>query len=101
METLAGSSAVHQWAGAQNTPYLDPNHNAGMLPAPTAGAPNPAIDPHTGMVHDPDMLQAAQLLLPGDYRPTGMFLMIVVQVYTSLCPVQHAIPFSFVNYLSH
>ncbi|CAI7581705.1 uncharacterized protein N7487_000312 [Penicillium crustosum] len=71
VETLAGSSAVHQWAGAQNTPYLDPNHNAGMLPAPTAGAPNPAIDPHTGMVHDPDMLQAAQLLLPGDYRPTG------------------------------
>lgn len=42
-----------------------------MLPAATAGVPNPAIDPHTGMVHDPDMLQAAQLLLPGDYRPTG------------------------------
>lgn len=82
MESLAGSSVVHQWAGVQNTPYLDPNHNAGMLPAPTAGAPNPAIDPHTGMVHDPDMLQAAQLLLPGDYRPTGTFL-IVVQVYTS------------------
>ncbi|OQE24903.1 hypothetical protein PENFLA_c009G08790 [Penicillium flavigenum] len=71
VESLAGSSAVHQWAGAQNTHYLEPNHNAGMLPAATAGAPNPAIDPHTGMVHDPDMLQAAQLLLPGDYRPTG------------------------------
>lgn len=100
MESLAGSSVVQQWAGAQNTPYLDPNHNAGMLPAPTAGVPNPAIDPHTGMVHDPDMLQAAQLLLPGDYRPTGTFL-IVVQVYTSQCPVQYAIPFSFVNGLSH
>lgn len=45
-----------------------------MLPAATAEAPNPAIDPHTGMVHDPDMLQAAQLLLPGDYRPTGTFV---------------------------
>ena len=61
---------MHQWAGAQNTPYLDP-HQAGMLPAATAGVANPAMDPHTGMVHDPDMLQAAQLLLPGDYRPTG------------------------------
>ncbi|KAJ5836885.1 Transcription factor [Penicillium robsamsonii] len=68
---LAGSSAVHQWAGSQNTPYLDQHHNAGMIPVATAGAPHPAIDPHTGMVHDPDMLQAAQLLLPGDYRPTA------------------------------
>ncbi|KAJ5165422.1 Transcription factor [Penicillium coprophilum] len=67
---LAGSSAVHQWGGSQNTPYLEQHHNAGMLPAATA-APHPAIDPHTGMVHDPDMLQAAQLLLPGDYRPTA------------------------------
>jgi hypothetical protein len=45
-----------------------------MIPAATAEPPNPAIDPHTGMVHDPDMLQAAQLLLPGDYRPTGTFV---------------------------
>ncbi|CAG8900187.1 unnamed protein product [Penicillium egyptiacum] len=71
VESLAGSSAAHQWAGAQNTPYLGPNHNTGMLPTAIAGAPPPAIDPHTGVVHDPDMLQAAQLLLPGDYRPTG------------------------------
>ncbi|KAG0155741.1 hypothetical protein PDIDSM_2914 [Penicillium digitatum] len=71
VETLAGSSVVQQWAGAQNVPYLDPNHNTGMLPAATGGAPNTAIDRHTGTVHDADMLQAAQLLLPGDYRPIG------------------------------
>jgi hypothetical protein len=41
-----------------------------MLPA-AAAAPNPAMGA-PGMVHDPDMLQAAQLLLPGDYRATGM-----------------------------
>ncbi|QQK43458.1 Hydrogen peroxide stress regulator [Penicillium digitatum] len=54
VETLAGSSVVQQWAGAQNVPYLDPNHNTGMLPAATGGAPNTAIDRHTG-----------------DYRPIG------------------------------
>jgi hypothetical protein len=56
-----------------------------MLPAVTTGAPHPAIDPHTGMVHDPDMLQAAQLLLPGDYRPTGAFLSCII--ITSQNPV--------------
>lgn len=81
MGSLAGSSDVHQWAGAQNTPYLDPSHNAGMHPAATAGAPNPAIDPHTGMVHDADMLQAAQLLLPGDYRPTGTLFFLQLLKY--------------------
>jgi hypothetical protein len=61
---------VHQWPAAQSTPYLDQSHAAGMLPA-AAAAPNPAMGA-PGMVHDPDMLQAAQLLLPGDYRATGM-----------------------------
>jgi hypothetical protein len=50
-----------------------------MLPAATA-APGSVVDPHTGMVHDPDMLQAAQLLLPGDYRATGAYPT-VFQVY--------------------
>ncbi|KAJ5562904.1 hypothetical protein N7535_002649 [Penicillium sp. DV-2018c] len=68
---LAGSSAVHQWTGTQSTPYLDHNHNAGMLPAASTAAPGSVVDPHTGMVHDADMLQAAQLLLPGDYRATA------------------------------
>ena len=71
MVPLAGPSAVQQWAGTQNTPYLDQNHTAAMLPTAAAGPPNPTIEAHPGMVPDPDMLQAAQLLLPGDYRATG------------------------------
>ncbi|CAG8285538.1 unnamed protein product [Penicillium salamii] len=67
---LAGPSAVHQWAGSQNMPYLDQNHSAGMLPA-AAAPPNPSLEPHSAMVPDADMLQAAQLLLPGDYRATA------------------------------
>lgn len=43
-----------------------------MLSATATTAPNSALDPQTGVVHDADMLQAAQLLLPGDYRTTGM-----------------------------
>jgi hypothetical protein len=70
---LAGSSAVHQWAGTQNTPYLEQNHTAGMLPAPATGPPNPTLETHPSMAPDPDMLQAAQLLLPGVYRATGVF----------------------------
>ncbi|KAJ5317893.1 hypothetical protein PENANT_c004G08587 [Penicillium antarcticum] len=67
---LAGPPAVHQWPAAQSTPYLDQSHAAAMLPA-AAAATNPAMETHSGMVHDPDMLQAAQLLLPGDYRATA------------------------------
>jgi hypothetical protein len=61
---------VHQWPAAPSTPYLDQSHAAGMLPA-AAAASNPAMEAHPGMVHDPDMLQAAQLLLPGDYQAAG------------------------------
>jgi hypothetical protein len=77
---LAGSSAVHQWAGTQNPPYLDQNHSAGMLPAAVTGPPNPTLEAHPGMVPDADMLQAAQLLLPGDYRATGAFPHIAGQI---------------------
>lgn len=70
---LAGPSAVHQWAGPPNPPYLDQSHSAGMLPAAAAAPPNPSMEPHSALVPDADMLQAAQLLLPGDYRATGAF----------------------------
>lgn len=80
---LAGSSGVHQWAGPQTTPYLDPNHSGDMVPAAAAGPPNSNIDSHSAMVADPDMLQAAQLLLPGDYRPTGMFHPCVFRIPSS------------------
>ncbi|CAI7642487.1 unnamed protein product [Penicillium bialowiezense] len=68
---LAGPSAVHQWAATPSAPYLDQNQTAGMLPAAAAGPPNPTLEPHSAMVPDADMLQAAQLLLPGDYRATA------------------------------
>lgn len=44
-----------------------------MLPATAVAPPNPSLEPHSAMVPDADMLQAAQLLLPGDYRATGAF----------------------------
>ena len=53
-------------------PYLDQSHSAGMLPAAATAPPNAGLAPHSAMVPDADMLQAAQLLLPGDYRATGM-----------------------------
>ncbi|CAG7915544.1 unnamed protein product [Penicillium olsonii] len=68
---LAGPSAVHQWTGPQNMPYLDQSHSAGMLPAAATAPPNAGLEPHSAMVPDADMLQAAQLLLPGDYRATA------------------------------
>ncbi|KAJ5104562.1 hypothetical protein NUU61_001909 [Penicillium alfredii] len=57
---------VSQWAGTSHAPYLEQSHPASMLPA---DAPNPALEAHPGVVHDPDMLQAAQLLLPAQPLP--------------------------------
>lgn len=39
--------------------------NPGML---NAGGGNAVLDPHTAVTHDADILQAAQLLLPGNFR---------------------------------
>ncbi|KAJ6107473.1 hypothetical protein N7523_008796 [Penicillium sp. IBT 18751x] len=59
---------VHQWPATQpeHVVYLAQNQPGNIMPA---GAPNPSLVPdgHPGM-HDPAMIQAAQLLLPGDYQ---------------------------------
>lgn len=71
--SIADPPAVQQWAGAQpdHVAYLTPTQPSGIM---TAGPPNPTphIDGPPGM-HDPAMLQAAQLLLPGDYQATCQF----------------------------
>lgn len=68
--STSGPSPVHQWPAPQNdhVSYLSQSQPGGMMP----GHPNahPAPNGHPGM-HDPAMLQAAQLLLPGDYPTTG------------------------------
>jgi hypothetical protein len=58
--------AVHQWTAAQpeHAVYLAQNQPGNVMPA---GAPNPVPDGHPG-IHDPAMIQAAQLLIPGDYQ---------------------------------
>ena len=66
--SIPESSAVH-WPAAQPEsapPYLPPIHAPGIMPAAPPN-PNPAADVQPG-VHDPAMLQAAQLLLPSDYE---------------------------------
>lgn len=64
---LPGPPAV-QWTGAQpsHAAYLTHSQPSDLMPA-GAMNPNPASDGHPGM-HDPAMLQAAQLLIPGDYQ---------------------------------
>lgn len=66
--TIPGPPAVHPWTSAQpeHAAYLAQTQTAGMMTAAAANL-NPAPDGHPGM-HDPAMLQAAQLLLPGDYQ---------------------------------
>lgn len=65
--------AVHHWTGPQpdHAEYLTPTQPSGIM---TAGAPNPTppTDGPPGM-HDPAMLQAAQLLIPGDYQAPSQF----------------------------
>ncbi|KAJ5653267.1 hypothetical protein N7490_000270 [Penicillium lividum] len=68
--SIPESSPVHQWPATQHghVSYLSPSHG-GMMPShPTAHS---APDSHPGM-HDPAMLQAAQLLLPGDYQAPAL-----------------------------
>lgn len=59
---------VHQWPATQSehAVYLAQNQPGNIMPA---GASNPSQVPdgHHGM-HDPAMIQAAQLLIPGDYQ---------------------------------
>ncbi|KAJ5992472.1 hypothetical protein N7451_008196 [Penicillium sp. IBT 35674x] len=68
--SISGPSPVHQWPAPQNdhVSYLSQSQADGIMP----GHPNAPSAPngHPGM-HDPAMLQAAQLLLPGDYQATG------------------------------
>ncbi|CEJ60485.1 hypothetical protein PMG11_09057 [Penicillium brasilianum] len=68
--SIPGPSPVHQWSVTQSepSPYM-PQNQAGSIMA--AGAPNlnPVPGEHPAM-HDPAMLQAAQLLIPGDYQAT-------------------------------
>ncbi|KAJ5649597.1 uncharacterized protein N7484_003320 [Penicillium longicatenatum] len=67
--SIPGPSPVHQWSAPQNdhVSYLSQNQG-GMMPAHPNAHPPPNSHPS---MHDPAMLQAAQLLLPGDYQSTG------------------------------
>lgn len=69
--SMPGPSPIPQWPVTQTEPsaYM-PQNQTGTIMA--AGAPNP--DPVPGehpAMHDPAMLQAAQLLIPGDYQATS------------------------------
>jgi hypothetical protein len=69
--SIPGPSPVHQWSVTQSepSPYLPQNQTGSIM---AAGAPNLNSVPgeHPAM-HDPAMLQAAQLLIPGDYQATS------------------------------
>ncbi|KAF7587986.1 hypothetical protein BBP40_006463 [Aspergillus hancockii] len=56
---------MEQWSGQQHGPYLE--HNQNMLNAAGSSA---GLGPHPAVTHDADILQAAQLLLPGSFRDT-------------------------------
>ncbi|KAE8147879.1 C2H2 type zinc finger domain protein [Aspergillus avenaceus] len=57
--------AMEQWSGQQHGPYLE--HSQSML---NASGNTAALGPHPAVTHDADILQAAQLLLPGSFRDT-------------------------------
>jgi hypothetical protein len=67
---MPGPSPVHQWSGVQTEPvsYI-PQNQTGSIMATGAPNTNPVPGEHPAM-HDPAMLQAAQLLIPGDYQAT-------------------------------
>ncbi|KAI2794013.1 hypothetical protein POX_a00603 [Penicillium oxalicum] len=69
---ISGPPTSHQWTGPQNGPpaYLPQNQAGNVL---GAGVPNLSPIPagHPAM-HDPAMLQAAQLLIPGEYQATSI-----------------------------
>ncbi|KNG84582.1 C2H2 type zinc finger domain protein [Aspergillus nomiae NRRL 13137] len=52
-----------QWSGPQHGPYLEQSQS--ML---NAGGNSSGLGPHPAVTHDADILQAAQLLLPGSFR---------------------------------
>ena len=56
--------AVEQWPTPQHATYLQPSQP--MIP--TDGGHASALGVHPGVTHDADILEAAQLLLPGGYR---------------------------------
>ncbi|THC96406.1 hypothetical protein EYZ11_004103 [Aspergillus tanneri] len=57
-------SAMEQWSGSQHGAYME--HNQGML---NTGSNSAGLNPPAPAVtHDADILQAAQLLLPGNFR---------------------------------
>lgn len=66
---IPGPPPIQQWPVPQPEPaaYLQQSQPGPIL---ASGAPNPTPDGHPGM-HDPAMLQAAQLLIPGDYQAPG------------------------------
>lgn len=74
--SLPEPPAVHQWPSAQpvHAAYLAQSQPSSIM---AAGAPtqNPPTDGPPGM-HDPAMLQAAQLLLPGDYQAACQYFSI-------------------------
>ena len=57
------SAGVEQWTGPQHGAYLQ--QNAPII-QPNSG--HPALGGHPEVTHDADILEAAQLLLPGGYR---------------------------------
>ena len=67
--SIPGPSPVHQWPVPQpeHAAYLSQTPASGMMPP---GPNHPVPDNHPGM-HDPAMIQAAQLLIPGDYQAPG------------------------------
>ncbi|KAJ5280395.1 hypothetical protein N7478_005767 [Penicillium angulare] len=66
--SVPGPSTMHPWPVPQpdNTSYLSQTQATGLLP-PGPPNPHPATDGHPAM-HDPAMIQAAQLLIPGNYQ---------------------------------
>lgn len=79
--SMPGPSPVHQWPSTQTEPasYI-PQNQTGSIMAAGAPNPNPVPGEHPGM-HDPAMLQAAQLLIPGDYQATGEYADVWVGVH--------------------
>lgn len=71
--SMPGLSPMHQWPGAQIEPvsYI-PQNQTGSIMATGGPNTNPIPGEHPAM-HDPAMLQAAQLLIPGDYQATRKY----------------------------
>ena len=75
---------MHQWPGTQteSAPYMPQNQTGSIMAATAASNPSTIPGEHPGM-HDPAMLQAAQLLIPGDYQVTCEYVDVWTGVHSN------------------